>query len=163
MKSPSLDVETLVRTLAEANVRYVLIGGFALAAHGGDNLTTDFDIALALDDANLDRAAEALNALAPALREAPVRLDRFAFDAAFVRYQTRAGALDVINRLDPVGGFEGLWSRGEEILLFGYAARVAALLDLLRLKEASERPKDALHAATIRALMRLQDDRSDRS
>ncbi|MCW5943775.1 MAG: hypothetical protein KIS66_16200 [Fimbriimonadaceae bacterium] len=158
MKSPSLDVETLVRTLAEAGVRYVLIGGFALAAHGGDNLTTDLDLALAFDDQNLDRAAEALNALGPTLRGAPVRLDRFAFDGAFVRYRTAAGEIDIINRLAPVGGFEGLWERSEVLRLYGRDVRIASLQDLLRLKEASARPKDALHVETIRALMRLGDE-----
>lgn len=45
-------VEAIVRALNEANVRYLIVGGLAVNAHGFVRLTRDIDIVLALDPAN---------------------------------------------------------------------------------------------------------------
>ena len=38
------DVRRLCRALAEADARYVLIGGFAVILHGGERTTKDIDL-----------------------------------------------------------------------------------------------------------------------
>ena len=43
----------LFRTLQEAGVRYVVVGGLALNLHGIERSTMDIDLAIALDDDNL--------------------------------------------------------------------------------------------------------------
>lgn len=53
-------VEAIVRALNEAKVRYLIVGGLAVNAHGFVRLTRDIDIVLALDPAN---AALGLNTL----------------------------------------------------------------------------------------------------
>ena len=45
-------VEAIVRALNEAKVRYLIVGGLAVNAHGFVRLTQDVDIVLALDPAN---------------------------------------------------------------------------------------------------------------
>jgi hypothetical protein len=54
------DVARLCRALNESNARYVLIGGFALIAHGAGRFTKDID--LLVDDApdNIARIRQAL-------------------------------------------------------------------------------------------------------
>ncbi len=53
-------VEAIVRALNGADVRYLIVGGLAVNAHGFVRLTRDVDIVLALDPAN---AALGLNTL----------------------------------------------------------------------------------------------------
>jgi len=52
---------TVCRLLNQAGVRYVIVGGFALALHGAIRATKDVDVLL---DATLDNARRALEALA---------------------------------------------------------------------------------------------------
>ncbi len=53
-------VETIVRALNEAGVRYLIVGGLAVNAHGFARMTRDVDIVLSLVPEN---AAKGLNAL----------------------------------------------------------------------------------------------------
>lgn len=53
-------IEAIVRALNNANVRYLIVGGLAVNAHGYVRLTRAVDIVLALTRAN---AANALRAL----------------------------------------------------------------------------------------------------
>jgi len=57
------DVQTTVRLLNRARVRYVLVGGYALAANGYVRMTVDIDIAVAPDPENSARWIAALAAL----------------------------------------------------------------------------------------------------
>lgn len=70
-------VETIVRRLNEADVRYLVVGGLAVVAHGYLRLTADLDLVLDLDAGNLKRALAALAGLGYKPR-APVSLDQFA-------------------------------------------------------------------------------------
>ena len=63
--------EQLLRTLHTAGVKFVLIGGLAMVAHGSATLTGDVDICYARDAENLERLARALAPFHPQLRGAP--------------------------------------------------------------------------------------------
>jgi hypothetical protein len=58
---PASRLLTVCRLLNEAGVRYVIVGGFALALHGAVRATKDVDV---LIDPTLDNARRALKALA---------------------------------------------------------------------------------------------------
>ena len=74
-------MEGLIRRLGSAEVRFVLIGGFAATVLGSPRTTVDLDIVYARDDENLARLAGALESLAPRLRGAPDGLP-FVLDVA---------------------------------------------------------------------------------
>jgi hypothetical protein len=50
-----LNYSTIFRTLHDAGVRYVLIGGMAVVLHGHPRFTQDMDIVLDLEPANAER------------------------------------------------------------------------------------------------------------
>jgi hypothetical protein len=54
--------ETVVRALNEAGVRYIVVGGLAVNAHGYGRATFDVDVVLQLSAANLQAAFAALAA-----------------------------------------------------------------------------------------------------
>src|SRR5436305_1873572 len=57
------DVEAILRALNSADVRYLIVGGLAVVAHGYVRATVDIDIVLSLEEANARRAMEALTAI----------------------------------------------------------------------------------------------------
>lgn len=70
-------VETILGVLNDASVRYLVVGGLAVAAHGYLRTTADMDLVLDLDRSNVDRALAALSALGYVPRP-PVPLEQFA-------------------------------------------------------------------------------------
>lgn len=58
-----LDGESLLAILEEAGVEFVVIGGFAVSAHGHPRATKDLDIVPDPDPQNLTRLAAALRRL----------------------------------------------------------------------------------------------------
>lgn len=63
-REPQLDdLVRLARSLNANHVRYVLIGGFAVIAHGGARTTKDIDLLIDPDPANVARVRAALQIL----------------------------------------------------------------------------------------------------
>src|SRR5216110_1966366 len=54
------DVEAILCALNDAEVRYLIVGGLAVAAHGYVRATVDIDIVLNLERENVIRAMNAL-------------------------------------------------------------------------------------------------------
>jgi len=65
---PDLSIPDIIRTLNECGVRYVVIGGVAALVHDLPlPATIDLDVTPSRDDANLERLADAFDALDAAL------------------------------------------------------------------------------------------------
>jgi hypothetical protein len=64
----SPDFEGVLRSLVEAKVRFVLIGGLAMLAQGTANLTGVIDCIYYPDPSNIKRIVEALRDTHPKLR-----------------------------------------------------------------------------------------------
>jgi hypothetical protein len=102
----ALDPEPLLRALHEADVRHIIIGGFAVNAHGVIRPSRDLDIVPAPDAANLRRLASLLAEIdARHVGIGELRPDEFPFDPTRVddlraganfRLETRLGDLDVM-------------------------------------------------------------------
>jgi hypothetical protein len=71
------DVEAVLRALNDAEVRYLVVGGLAVIAHGYVRATVDIDIVLNLERENTLRAMKALEKIgyAPTV---PVKAEEFA-------------------------------------------------------------------------------------
>ena len=54
------DLDELLRRLIKAKVKFVIIGGFAVAAHGAPLSTQGLDLCCPLDYPNLKRIGKAL-------------------------------------------------------------------------------------------------------
>ena len=156
------DFEALIRRLAGADVRFVLIGGFAGAVLGSPRTTIDLDVAYARDEENLDRLAAALEPLLPRLRGAPPGLP-FVLDAATLArglnftLTTSLGDLDLLGDVTGGGGYEDLLPHTRRIRVFDTEVAVVTLPCLIRLKRASGRPKDLAAVAELEALLEERD------
>ena len=156
------DFEALIRRLAAADVRFVLIGGFAAAVLGSPRTTVDLDVAYARDEENLARLAAALEPLLPRLRGAPPGLP-FVLDAATLArglnftLTTSLGDLDLLGDVTGGGGYEDLLPHTRRIRVFDTEVAVVTLPWLIRLKRASGRPRDLAAVAELEALLEERD------
>ncbi len=152
---PDIELLALVQALEEFGVRYVVIGGMALLLNGAGVTTRDVDLSIALDKSNLQNLAHALNKLEPRLRNGqPIVLDEKAFGGEFVTFFTRAGVLQIINRLTGIQSFDELEKLSTPMEIHGIVVQVASLQALEKMKESTGREKDIPHLEIIRSLIR---------
>lgn len=71
------DIEAIVRALDRARVRYIVVGGSAVVAHGYGRLTIDLDLVMQLEPSNIEAALGALHPLGYRPRQ-PVTAKQFA-------------------------------------------------------------------------------------
>jgi hypothetical protein len=143
------DVARICAALNDASARYVLIGGFAVIAHGAGRFTKDID--LLVDDApeNIARIREAL-AILPDNAVAEVA------DLDVQTYQVVRVIDEVI--IDLMGRACGLSyadvvADAETLDLMGVSTPVASPATLIRTKN-TMRPQDAIDRAFLEALLR---------
>ena len=154
------DFVSVLVALNAARVRFVLIGGLAMVAHGSAHITEDIDICYARDRENLVALVAALTPSNPHLRGAPEGLP-FLFDTrtlanAFnLTLATDIGSVDLLGEVPGVGSFDTLWGRSVTLEMGGVLVRVASVDDLIAMKEAAGRLKDQSHVLELRALRKL--------
>ena len=150
-----LNPEPLLRALHQAGVRHVIIGGFAVNAHGVIRPSKDLDIVPDPDAANLQRLAALLASLdARHVGLGDFRPDEFPFDptspedlaaGANFRLETRLGDLDIMQwvaGIDSEPAYEALDDAAIEGELAGIPLRVCGRDHLIAMKRAAGRPRD---------------------
>jgi hypothetical protein len=155
-----LQADEMFASLDRHHVRYVLIGGLAAVLHGSPLATLDADICPAPERANRERLATALREMDARLRtpDSPEGL-RFPCDADFLgnvellNLVTRFGDLDLSFLPSGTEGFSDLSQRATEVSIRGLQVPVAALEDVIRSKEAANRPKDLRSLPVLRQLL----------
>lgn len=151
----ALDLRALLELLHERGVRFVAIGGVAVAAHGYVRGTADLDLVPDPDPENLKRVTAILHELRSTLPTAKDRRFDPASDAAVisrggnVTADTDFGGLDVVQRAQGVPSYSQLDADAVETELLGVPVRVCSLLRLREMKEAQGRPQDKADLANL--------------
>ncbi|HEY7583105.1 MAG TPA: hypothetical protein VIB78_05745 [Acidimicrobiia bacterium] len=154
-----LDPGCIFRVLSEHRVDYVLVGGLAGVVHGSPAMTNDADIVPRRSPENLAKLAAALRDLEARLRVVD-EPEGVAFDPhpalldsmAMLNMTTRCGDLDLTFAPAALSDYEALLAASVEFELAGCSVKVAALSDIIRSKEAANRPKDLITLPILRAL-----------
>ena len=160
MSNEKIPFAEAIRRFHEAGIRFVVIGGVALASHGSDLATKDVDFAYALEPDNLDRLAAFLPTIHARVSGRPAG-DGFVITpqtlqrARFLNLYTDLGEVDVMREIGGVDSFDGLWERATLMDLGGFVVRVASIDDLISMKRAANRPKDQSHLYELLALKKL--------
>lgn len=163
-----LDLARLFEVLDRHKVVYVLIGGIAAVYHGSPFPTEDVDLTPQDDRANLIRLAAALVELDARVRteSAPEGL-LFACDADSLaaaqtwNLTTTAGDLDLTFKPAGTEGYPDLRKDAVVAQLYGVSVPVASLADVVRSKQAANRPKDQRVLPTLREILARRSGRSD--
>lgn len=157
-------LEAVVRALNEARVRFIMVGGLAVVAHGYGRLTQDVDLVLDLESDAVRRAFDALGSLGYRPR-VPVNAAGLADPAQRERWIQDKG-MTVLNfdsdahRDTPIDVFvtepfefdEEYTSSQILEIAPGVEVHVVRLMTLLRMKDAAGRPQDVADAHELRRL-----------
>lgn len=148
------DLLQILRLLAEAEAKFVLIGGIAARLYGGSLNTEDVDVAIALTEANLLKVCRALQGVNARfrLKDPPVWFDEEKARQVMNNYdlETDLGVLDCLGEVKGVGGYEECLAGSVEVELDDFRMRVLDRETLIRAKEAVGRPKDLQTVAQLR-------------
>jgi predicted nucleotidyltransferase len=154
-------VEDLLRNLITGQVNFILVGAYAAIAHGSQQRTDDVDICHERTTVNYKKLMTVLKPLHPRPIDLPSVL-KVPFDESSRAQGTNftlltdAGRLDLLGELSGVGSYRDLLPNSVLIDIAGVACRIASLADIIRSKEAANRPKDRLALPELRALLDAQ-------
>lgn len=138
----------ILRAFARHEVSYVVIGGVAVQAHGGQRLTQDLDVAVGADRENHGRLAAALadldaRVLGPSGERSSAPPGAALLGSADLWHlDSDHGLIDVIALPAALGSFSALRDRAHDVDLGDVVVPVAAREDLIAMKQASGRPQD---------------------
>jgi len=155
-------ITTVLRTLNASGVRYLVVGGLAVIAHGHVRLTRDIDIAFAFEDVNYLQGLKALATLGYE-PNVPVSLEDAADEVKRQQWIEEKGMLVLHMRSErfrdvPVDVFvdfpldlEEELREAEQISIFqGEVSPVIRLEGLIKMKEVAGREKDLLDLKQLR-------------
>ena len=165
MLEKSLDEEKLLSVLTRHEVRFVLIGGLAAILHGSPFVTEDIDITPEKSEANLDRLSAALKELHARIRVEDVP-EGLTFDhsgeslaaAGVWNLVTDAGDFDISFMPNGTEGYKDLIRDATEEPIGDVIVPVASLADIIRSKQAANRPKDQRVLPTLREILSRRND-----
>jgi len=151
------DLNQLIQRLCDADVEFVIVGGFAAMLHGSSLVTRDLDVCAVLSADNVQKLRLAFSDAHPAHRLTPQKLSFLdnpepGVEVRNLYLRTDFGPLDVLSSIRGVGDFERVREHALEIELFGRRCHIISLDDLLRAKEAMGREKDLFTAKELRAI-----------
>lgn len=146
------DLKTLVAALNDNNVDYLLIGGYALFAHGYHRATTDIDL---LVPANRDAGNRVRNALLLLPDQAAREIEPSWFDEGENIRVADAFVVDIL--LNACGEtYESLLPHAETIDFEGIPVRTVSLEGLLLTKQTTREKDIADRAVLERALAAMR-------
>lgn len=156
-----LDPQRIITTLAAHDVRYVLIGALAARLQGFPRVTADADITPSSEAENLERLAAALGDLDARVFTENVP-EGLAFDCSAATLEqgavwnlvTSAGRLDIVFTPAGTKGYSDLTRRAVRFDVFGAELLAASLRDIIRSKEAADRPQDRQDVIILRKMLR---------
>jgi hypothetical protein len=145
------DYRDMLCALNAEAVEYILVGAYALAAHGFPRATLDMDVWVRPSPANADRAFKALSRFGAPM--ANLSAADFAKEDAVVQIGVAPRRVDIITS---VSGLTFEESRRSALLreIEGLTVPILALPDLIRNKLASGRPKDLEDAKLLQKHLR---------
>ncbi|MGA3211226.1 MAG: hypothetical protein ABSD20_07945 [Terriglobales bacterium] len=160
------DFKAALAALTRAEVRFVIIGGFALNLLGGTRVTFDLDICYERSSENLKRLAEALSPYHPRLRGVDAVVP-FILDVETLKrglnftITTDVGDIDLLGELQGVGYFEEVARECEMQELYDITCAVASHDVLLRNKRTAARSKDLQDVQELDALLEIKRRRQE--
>ena len=140
--------DELLRRLVAAEVRFVLVGGFAVNAWGVVRGTKDLDIVADPEPDNFKRLAEVAAAAGGQVQTRDAFLSSSVSIAALlahgerVQIDTDLGPLDVVQGLPGVPPYAELRPRATDVEIVGVTISVCSLEDLRSMKRAAGRTRD---------------------
>jgi hypothetical protein len=151
---------SMLRGLRTAEVRFVVVGGVAAAAHGSAHVTNDLDICYDDTSPNVGRLARLLASWSAYPRGVDPGLPFFMDERQFrttpvMTLSTSEGDIDVLDRVAGVGMYADAVAHSVEFDAFDVRFAALDLPSLIRAKRAAGRPKDIAQVPELEALLAM--------
>lgn len=157
-------VEAIIRALNGAQVRYLIVGGLAVVAHGYLRFTADVDLIVGFEKENLKKALQALTKLGYRPR-APVSIEEFADSASRTTWIKEKGMIvfslwsaqheftEIDLFVESPFDFDKAYSKAAHLeLIPQLPATFVSLEDLISLKKEAGRPEDLLDIEKLKMI-----------
>jgi hypothetical protein len=141
------DYKEMLSTLLEENVKFLLVGAYALAALGYPRATGDMDIFIQPDENNAKKVYKALIKFGAPLQN--ITADDFSTPGTIFQIGVIPRRIDIINSIDGVT-FENAYRDRVIIEIESLSIPVLSKDDMIRNKTSTGRAKDKVDADTLR-------------
>jgi hypothetical protein len=144
------DFKELLAILNAEQVKYLVVGGYAVSLHAQPRATKDLDIFIKPDNDNVEALFRALTKFGAPLEG--LKPEDFAESNSFFRMGTPPVMVDILPEITGVD-FDSAWQRRMMVAIdtkTNLQAAFISVADLITAKEASGRPQDLADAAAIR-------------
>jgi len=139
------DFKEFIQFLNSNNVKYLLIGGWAVGLHGHPRATKDIDFLISAKDENIDGLKNALEEFnAPQIDMEDFKKDK----DSFIRMGVAPIQIDIIKEADGID-FEDCYSRREIIMVENIEIPVISKADLIVNKKSTGRLADLADAEKL--------------
>ncbi|MEO8268113.1 MAG: nucleotidyltransferase [Aureliella sp.] len=140
----------MLLALNGAGVEYLLVGAYALAAHGSPRATGDIDFWIRADAENAKRVWSALVTFGAPTSQ--ITIDDFSTPGIVFQIGLPPQRIDILTSISGVD-FPDAWDSRLEVEIEGMSVPVLSLKDLLVNKSSSGRDKDKADIPTIERLL----------
>jgi glycine cleavage system aminomethyltransferase T len=133
------DFREFVESFIAHDVRFLIVGGYALAAHGVPRATGDLDAWVWIDPANAKRIVDALASFG--FKDIGVTESDFTRADSVIQLGYAPYRIDILTSIDGVD-FESAWIRRASVDVGGVVVGFIGRDDLITNKRAVGRPQD---------------------
>jgi predicted nucleotidyltransferase len=137
------DFSDLLRIFNARNVKYLVIGGYAVVQYTEPRFTKDLDVLISTDTANAEAVYEALHEFGAPLTDLTPK--DFSEEGFFFQMGVPPVRVDVLMGIPGIS-FDECWSRRMEVDFEGLKVVFISKADLIASKRAAGRPQDLLDA-----------------
>ena len=142
------DYKEMLSLLLEEQVEFVLVGAYAMAAHGYPRATGDIDLYINPSAENSQRVYNCLARFGAPMDE--LRPDEFSTPDVVFQIGIAPRRIDMITMIDGVT-FKEASEDALEVDIEGLRVPVLSKSNLIRNKESTGRPKDQIDAEMLKA------------
>ena len=140
------DYSEMLQILSNHNVKFLVVGAYAMGAYGCPRATGDIDLWVMASAENSEKTYEALKDFGAPLAQ----IDTETFNKPGVVFQIGVAPrrIDILTRIDGVK-FDLAYEKRNEIEIAGMMVPFVSLKDLIKNKRSTGRPKDILDAENL--------------
>ena len=133
------DFQEFIQSLNDNQVRYLVVGGYAVALHGHPRYTKDIDVWIEISPDNAKKMVKALDQFGFA--SLGLKEDDFLVPDQIIQLGYPPSRIDVISTLEGVD-FETCYAARVEVVIDGTLVNFIDLENLKKNKRAAGRPQD---------------------
>lgn len=148
----SPDFKELLKIFEKHKIRYLIVGGYAVMKYSEPRFTKDLDVFIATDQENAKSVYLALKEFGAPLEN--LSSDDFAHEGYFYQMGRPPLRVDIMMSIPGVE-FDMAWKNREMVELDNLKVFFISRSDLIRAKEASERPQDKIDIEKLKEAEQL--------